>query len=105
MSSLDPEQYTGGSIALPKVVVGLDFGTTFSGAVYSTENNTVSMCPCSPDLSSGDGDAKVPTALLWRDDDTWEFGRAAVQAYKYMLQSAAEDSTIPGSLFTDFKWN
>jgi molecular chaperone DnaK (HSP70) len=104
MSYLDPERCTGVSPASPKVVVGLDFGTTFSGSVYSTENNTIAMSVCSPGITVADSNSKVPTALLWRDDaNCWEFGRAAFEGYKYLVQAAPDGSAVPGSLFTDFK--
>jgi hypothetical protein len=53
-------------------------------------------------LDSNGSDTKVPTALLWRDDGRWEFGQAAVEGLMYLLQGN-DGSTIPGSLFTDFK--
>lgn len=73
------------------VVVGVDFGTAYSGIAYAFKSDPNLVDYGAP--SKLDGQIKVPTALLQNDDGSWEFGNNAVMKYQSMMVNAEKGQT------------
>jgi molecular chaperone DnaK (HSP70) len=84
------------------VVVGIDFGTAFSGVAFAFREipgNVKYGAPSTTDPLQ----TKVPTALLETPDGRWEFGYSAEMKYNEIL-SATESGEVPaGNLYKRFK--
>lgn len=61
------------------VVVGVDFGTAYSGVAFAYKDSPGSLFAGAP--SAEDPQMKEPTALLLQENGSWEFGNTALQIY------------------------
>jgi thioredoxin-related protein len=88
------------------VVVGIDFGTTYSGYGYSFRdeyNNDHSKIFSNSDWKSGDGlvTTKTPTVILFDENGKFQsFGYEAEEAYTRLLEYGKADGY---SYFSRFK--
>jgi molecular chaperone DnaK (HSP70) len=88
------------------VVVGIDFGTTYSGYGYSFRdeyNNDHSKIFSNSDWKSGDGlvTTKTPTVILFDENGKFQsFGYEAEEAYTRLLEDGGADGY---SYFSSFK--
>ena len=87
------------------VVIGIDFGTAYSGIAfaYRADPGTIQ---CGAPTATDATQMKVPTALLEREDGSWDFGNDAESKYNEILnEHNATDPTapIPAHLYKRFK--
>ena len=88
------------------VVVGIDFGTTYSGYGYSFRDEYKkdhSKIYCNTDWKSGDGlvTTKTPTVILFDENGKFQsFGYEAEEAYTQLLEDGEADGY---SYFSRFK--
>ena len=88
------------------VVVGIDFGTTYSGYGYSFRDeykNEHSKIFSNTDWKSGDGlvTTKTPTVILFDENGKFQsFGYEAEEAYTRLLEDGKADGY---SYFSSFK--
>jgi molecular chaperone DnaK (HSP70) len=88
------------------VVVGIDFGTTYSGYGYSFRdeyNKDHSKIYSNSDWKSGDGlvTTKTPTVILFDENGKFQsFGYEAEEAYTRLLEDGGADGY---SYFSRFK--
>ena len=88
------------------VVVGIDFGTTYSGYGYSFRDEYKkdhSKIYCNTDWKSGDGlvTTKTPTVILFDENRKCQsFGYEAEEAYTQLLEDGEADGY---SYFSRFK--
>jgi molecular chaperone DnaK (HSP70) len=83
------------------VVVGIDFGTAYSGVAigYRADPGTIiSTAPTATDITQ----TKVPTVLLRHEDGRWDFGYDAEQKYSEILNGVVPGQN-PVHLFKRFK--
>ena len=87
------------------VVVGIDFGTTYSGYGYSFRdeyNKDHSKIYSNSDWTSGDGLAttKTPTVILFDENEKFHsFGYKAEEAYSRLLEDGEADGYCYFSCF------
>jgi molecular chaperone DnaK (HSP70) len=88
------------------VVIGIDFGTAYSGIAfaYKADPGTIQ---CGAPTALDSTQMKVPTALLQLQDGTWEFGYVAEAKYNDILlnhNATAEPGTpLTAHLYKRFK--
>ena len=112
MAHFDGLQEMGGGLVLgpirddcKPVVVGIDFGTAYSGIAFAYKADPGSI-QCGAPTATDSTQMKVPTALLQLEDGTWEFGYAAESKYNEILmihKSVSPDSPLPAHLYKRFK--
>ena len=74
-----------------KVVIGIDFGTTYSGISFAYKSNPSVVNCGAPGLSAGRDSIKVPTVLL-QHQEGWLFGQEALDTYNdYVDESLDND--------------
>jgi hypothetical protein len=84
------------------VVVGIDFGTTYSGVAYAYKNTPTAIRQGAPSARDP-SQTKVPTAVLIDSDGSYKFGHAAVEAYNEYLMAHVAGEQLPGQLYKGFK--
>jgi hypothetical protein len=84
------------------VVVGIDFGTAYSGVAYAYKADPTSMKQGAPTALEAT-QTKVPTVILINNDKTFEFGYAAEAKYNEYLMAHEEGTELPGQLYKRFK--
>ena len=87
------------------VVIGIDFGTAYSGVAFAYRADPGSI-QCGAPTAADPAQIKVPTALLQMEDGTWEFGNEAESKYNEILnEHNAIDPTqpAPAHLYKRFK--
>eukprot|EP01032_Pedospumella_encystans_P011191 gene11191-13029_t len=86
------------------VVIGIDFGTAYSGIAYATRGDPRAVWLGAPSCTDA-SQVKVPTSLLRLEDGTWKFGHEAESLYRDMLQGHDRESGAPINmqLFKRFK--
>jgi molecular chaperone DnaK (HSP70) len=84
------------------VVVGIDFGTAFSG-IASAFRELPGIVKYGAPSTTDPLQTKVPTALLELADGTWEFGYAAELKYNEILSATESGDIPPGNLYKRFK--
>jgi molecular chaperone DnaK (HSP70) len=84
------------------VVVGIDFGTAFSGVSYASKA-TPNIIRYGAPTAIDDTQVKVPTAILIRSDGTFEFGNAAEAKYNEELMALDLNGTQTSHLYKGFK--
>lgn len=88
-----------------QVVIGIDFGTAYSGVAFAYRADPGSI-QCGAPTAADPAQIKVPTALLHMEDGTWEFGNEAESKYNEILnEHNAIDPTqpVPAHLYKRFK--
>lgn len=87
------------------VVVGIDFGTAYSGIAFAYKADPGSI-QCGAPTAVDYSQMKVPTALLELPDGTWEFGNAAESKYNEILMNhnaTDPDAPLSAHLYKRFK--
>jgi molecular chaperone DnaK (HSP70) len=83
------------------VIVGLDFGTAYSGIAIAYRADPGTIISCAPSTTDA-VQTKVPTTLLRLEDGTWEFGYDAEAKYSEKLNAVGPGEN-PVHLFKRFK--
>ena len=83
------------------VVVGVDFGTAYSGIAYAYKQDPGTIYVRAPNVTGVQ--SKTPTALLKLPDNTWLFGNDAETKYNELLLDESVDGREAGQLFKGFK--
>lgn len=73
------------------LVVGIDFGTAYSGFAFAYKSNPSSVIYGSQELTQSHDAIKAPTALLQEPDGSWLFGQEAMDAYNDLVERTAYD--------------
>lgn len=82
------------------VIVGIDFGTAYSGIAYAYSADPSTIRYGAPTEASMQ--TKTPTVLLKMSDGTWKFGNDAYTAYNDLLLQS-ETGKVEEPLFKGFK--
>eukprot|EP01032_Pedospumella_encystans_P019824 gene19824-22533_t len=109
MASFDGVQNMGSGLVLGEVpedckpvVIGIDFGTAYSGVAFAYKVDPGSI-QCGAPTSLDNSQFKVPTALLQNEDGTWLFGNAAEAKYNEMLTAHTSGNAVPVHMYKRFK--
>lgn len=86
-----PATYVGQIRTEAKVVVGIDFGTTFSGISFVYRDSPTKVNCGAPGAKHERNEVKVPTVLLQESDGSWSFGNDALRRYNDLLESCEDD--------------
>lgn len=86
-----PATYVGQIRTEAKVVVGIDFGTTFSGISFVYRDSPTKVNCGAPGAKHERNEVKVPTVLLQESDGNWSFGNDALRRYNDLLESCEDD--------------
>ena len=76
-----------------KVVIAIDFGTTYSCISFIYRNNPSIVNCGAPGLSASRDAVKVPTVLLQRKEG-WLFGREAIDTYNDLVEEARDRDSV-----------
>jgi molecular chaperone DnaK (HSP70) len=84
------------------IVVGIDFGTAYSGVAFAFKAIPGSI-KCGAPTALDPIQMKVPTALLELPDGRWEFGYTAEAKYNELLMATVPGQPPAGHLYKRFK--